>query len=463
MTLAIFDGGTVSNQYNHYQVFISSPGDVKLEREVTLRTIQRISANITSTLRLTLTPNMWEQETPDAPQGAGKSFQDRLNERIRGSNVFILILGARYGTSGKISNRSHTEQEVEEVLAKKQSNPKVTVLCYLKRLSSNPDPGPQERKNLAFRKRLAKQGIVSREFDDHTDFEKDLTHDLYALCVRLRNAQHKIECLSKFFLDHDGTFDAGRSLPADFALIYRPVLRKFEDESMDPSFWHKRLMPNVIFEDSKAIQKLQKLLRLMGHSSKVYMSYDLPNDVGLMNRLWICAPRMDSAMRAAKSGGASFQFERNESGNLLHLRRRKTALHISSPLSAYLDLQRFPDIMGGEWNAELGQIFARDYAILARLPALDNKSAVAGQVSDYFIAGLRGLGTWGVAWYLDRKFKALEDLPASGIIERLLEVTYFRGSIADVLDVTEMPQAYFNDQCSPATIKAQIMAARHPT
>ncbi len=451
----------MSNRYNHYQVFISSPGDVKIEREVTLATINRISASVSSSLRLTLTPNMWEQETPDAHQGTN-AFQDRLNERIRASHVFVLILGARYGTSPTGSARSHTEMEVEKVLEMKVTQPRVTVLCYLKRLRANPDPGTQEKRSLAFRKRLAKHGVIWREFDDHTDLEKDLTHDLYGLCIRLRNSQYKLDCLSRFFLDHDGTLDTGRSVSADFALIYRPVLRRFEDQSMDGEFWQKRLMPNVIFEDSKAIQKLQKLLRLLGNSTKVYMSYDLPNDLALLNRIWICAPRMDQALKAAARAGAAFRFERTDAANILHFRRGRKSVTLTSPLALYLEQQRAGKMTGGEWNSDLSNIFARDYAVLARLPASDNGSAVAGQVADYYVAGIRGLGTWGAAWYLDRKFKELEHCPAAGRVERLLEVTYFRGSIADVVDVTDKPPQYFAEQATLEVVRRQIDQARHP-
>ncbi len=52
----------------------------------------------------------------------------------------------------------------------------------------------------------------------------------------------------------------------------------------DPNLWLKRLEPNMVFEDGKALQKLEKTLRLLGFRNfRIYNSASIPSDVQFMN------------------------------------------------------------------------------------------------------------------------------------------------------------------------------------
>lgn len=452
-------GASVPKIYNHYSVFISSPRDVKDERAVCHETIQRVSNGVSDLQRLTLVPNAWERHLPETPQIGTKSIQDTLNDGVMFSDIFILILGARYGSIERNHTKSNTEREVDAILERKARDPRKTILCYLKKLAPNDDMGPQERANRKFRERLRAVGVMWKEYTDHREFEKEILHDLYRLTIKLRTSTFKVECLSRFLLPANETVDNDRQIATDLAIIYPPVMREYADQSHDPEFWHKRLMPNVIFEDSKAIQKLQKLARLLGIQTKVYMTYAIPSDVSVMNRLWICVPRIERAMRVAEERKASFKFHTRNGKRWLEWTRGGTTIAVESPLKKYLIEQRAKSDMNGEWSGKLGNIYARDYAILARLPATNQDIARENQSYDYFIGGVRGLGTWGAAWFLDRKFRHFRESNSLGRLEYLLEVHYNNGSITDVLDVSDQSQAYFEEHLLPRTIRQSIRNA----
>ena len=445
--------------YSHYSVFISSPGDVAAERAVCEKTVERISAGVADLLRLTLVPNTWERHPPETPQVGSKSIQDVIDERVKASDFFLLILGARYGSIEPNHTKSNTEREVDAILEKKRLDPRVTILCYLKILPKNLDAGPQEIANRAFRERLRNAGVMWKDYVDHTDFEKEVLHDLYKLAIRLRTSTFKLECLSRFLLPSNETVDHDRPVATDLAIIYRPVMRVYEDQSHDPAFWHKRLMPNVIFEDSKAIQKLQKLARLLGIQSKVFMASAVPAEVNVMNRVWVCAPRMEKVLNVARLRNASFEFHRHGDIRSATWTRNGVKVRIDSPMRKYLKEQRSTPETDGEWSSKLGNIHARDYGVLARLPANNQDFARENQSYDYFVAGIRGLGTWGAGWFLDRMARKFLDANASGRLEYLLEVHYRQGSITDVYDVSDRDQAYFDQQNQLRTIRKNIREA----
>jgi hypothetical protein len=73
------------------------------------------------------------------------------------------------------------------------------------------------------------------------------------------------------------------------------------------------------------------------------------------------------------------------------------------------------------------------------------------------LAGIRGLGTWGATWFIDKKLKELEVLPDDGDIQLLIEVLYKDGSIYDVKDVSSKTKKYFDDQNKIEVIKKTII------
>jgi hypothetical protein len=113
---------------------------------------------------------------------------------------------------------------------------------------------------------------------------------------------------------------------------------------------------------------------------------------------------------------------------------------------------------GGAWDAKKGKIIAKDFAVLARFkrPPETGIDVVSGHLHDYFLAGIRGLGTWGAGWFIDRSPSLLSKFKESDDIQLLLEVTYKNGRITTVKDVSNQNEKYFEAQLSKKLIRDEI-------
>jgi hypothetical protein len=177
-----------------------------------------------------------------------------------------------------------------------------------------------------------------------------------------------------------------------------------------------------------------------------------------MNRVWICLPRNIPALKQMEYYGeeACFKFiprQLSHEGYIQWRPRDSTEfIKIESPLSKYLLVQR-TFMSGGQWSPNHGQIVAKDYAILARFS--DKRES---GLKDYFLAGIRGLGTWGAGWFIDRRYKSFlkwenrDDVS----IQLLLEVIYKNEHIHEVNDVSHMPLSYFENENDISTIQKCI-------
>ena len=182
--------------------------------------------------------------------------------------------------------------------------------------------------------------------------------------------------------------------------------------------------------------------------------------------MWVCLPRNPYAVKQLKlyQNVCNFQFtaRRGKIAGYLQWRNGPDAesILVRSPLSKYLSLQR-SDNPGGEWRVDLGRIVCKDYAILARFSdTRQRRSMVAGTLKDYFLAGIRGLGTWGAAWFLDRKYSTFSGVDEDEPIQLLLEVTYQNENIVEVRDVSAEPRSYFEQQNREASIRKMIKDAQ---
>ena len=236
-------------------------------------------------------------------------------------------------------------------------------------------------------------------------------------------------------------------------------------ESPQTNVWIDRLQPNMVFEDHKALQKIEKSLRLIGFRDyRIYNSADIPSDVGFMNTFWICIPRNNKAapFLARHNRKLRFQFIRKTKRSDTYISwrpflRKQKKIIIASPLSKYLELQRINYPNNSEWEKQMSHIIAKDYAILARLNNTTTSPTMAdGILKDYFLAGIRGLGTWGAGWFIDRKYNHFLAWKENAEIQILLEVTYQEGRVIDVQDVSNKNQEYFFKENEIVNIKRKI-------
>jgi hypothetical protein len=158
---------------------------------------------------------------------------------------------------------------------------------------------------------------------------------------------------------------------------------------------------------------------------------------------------------------AKFTFVKNNGHSMIQWQpnQKGTApLIIHSPLSKYLEEQR-REIPGGDWRFDHGRMVAKDFAIIARFSDMRGRTTIPpNPLKDFFLAGIRGLGTWGAGWFLDHydnDFEEKCEKPNSDV-QFLLEVTYKNESILSVRDVSHESQSYFDAENKLQTIRTRI-------
>lgn len=448
--------------YQTLKIFISSPSDVPKERKFVEKVIKDINDKCCDDLGLSLKIINWENMTPSTPNLSKEKIQDIINEKVRECNIFILILNRRYGTIKNGHKKSNTEREVEIALNRLLKDRKITFLSYFKRFHIGSHIGVQAKKVLEFRQRLEDQDVWFNVYKDLDEFKNKVTHDIYNTIIKFKVSSRKQKYLKKFWQfgiaegDHD----------PKLAIIYPPVCRRLMRQENPDHIWFKRLMPNVVFEDLMAINKVQKTLRLVGFNYfKTYCIADIPNDIHRQNRVWICLPRSSAGQDVLMGykDRSHFYFDISPRANERTLHWRKSLesnnyFKIKSPLKKYLSLQR-KNKPGGDWSYEHSRIVAKDYAILARF---NNDKRVhierSPKLKDYFIAGIRGLGTWGAAWAVDRIYTDLfaKEIDEDDEFQILLEIIYVNGRIKEAKDVSCKDEAYFKKEYNLKTIKKRI-------
>jgi hypothetical protein len=184
------------------------------------------------------------------------------------------------------------------------------------------------------------------------------------------------------------------------------------------------------------------------------------------NRIWLSLPRNPAAQeRLAVFGGRSrFQFEGADSASRCIVwtsRDGKRQVRVQSPLRKYLRKQRANGL--DAWRPEYGDIHARDLAVIARFHWKDTRLSWHSTFYDYFIAGIRGLGTWGAGWYITHRYADLArlvheqaDENGEGDVQALLLVTFDNYCIQDVIDVSDKDQGFFDRELEDSHIDSVI-------
>lgn len=379
-------------------------------------------------------------------------------------DILILLLAKRIGSKESGFQEYNTKREINVMLDRIENGERVFILSYFKMLEQNLDPGPQEIKVKKLRHALQENKVIYNTYADRDGFERRLTHDLFKTVLRYLWDTPKQKAAKLFWQ----IGEAEQPTPMKMAIVYPPIDRSYTEREKPDNYWHNRLAPNIVFEDHKALQKIQKSMRMIGLGDyRIYTTSSIPKDIKYMNRIWICLPRNSSAQYQLKI------YEKEKRNNFRIVPRKKNQhaqilwknaksgdnfFRIKSPLSTYLEVQRGDKMRGGEWEGAMECIVAKDYAILARFrdvrPNIDTKPGLP--LYDYFFAGIRGLGTWGSTWFLDRRTRIFLNYNKYDDIQMLLEVIYWDGRIIDVKDVSNEPPSYFNEQLKKSVIRKNI-------
>ena len=453
----LYPGVYVADTYIVFRAFIASPGDVPTERHLAEETITKISRTVRDTVGAAIEAHKWEHLPPLTPKLAEERLQDVINREIEQCHFFILILNRRWGSVEPGHTLSNTEREIEAILNAYERDPTLQILAYFRELEPNADPGDQEVKVRQLRTRLETLGLAYRRYRDPSDFERLLTHDLYHVLLRIHLDPFKKQVFKNFWRFGE------TERPSDprVAMFYPPINRGGLSDGGNPEYWLRRLTTQVAFEDYKAIQKIDRAFRFMGFSNyRVFPSTDAPPEHPWLNRVSLCLPRNRlglEILRERSSRRFNVQSADRPPVNI-QWRSGTRDIVVYSPMAEYLRRQRTTMEIRGEWHGQLSRIIAKDFAVLARL---QRRSGQPGQpLWDYFVSGIRGVGTWGAAWYVDHEFRQLQRFTRTEDIQLLLEITFRDGRIFKVTDVSDQPQEYFNHEMDVAAIDENIREFR---
>lgn len=447
--------------YESLRAFISSPKDVTAERTIVEKVIKSVSNACKETLGVEIECVSWDDFIPQTSKLPDERIQDKLNLEVRKCNIFILILWKRYGSIEPGKSKANTERETEIALDLLKKEKKIILLTYFRDLPETEDPGPQQKSVEEFRNTLQKQGVWFKGYKTVPQFQEIFTHDLYRAIMRFRLSTKKHIALSKFWV-----FGIpNRPTHPSLVIIYPAMERSFMGPQNDPNVWLNRLEPNMVFEDYKALQKMENTLHLVGFRDfRICSSTGIPSDVQYMNRFWMCLPRNTRGLQQLHLYRDISRFDiiprRNRADSYILWNTNGAKVHsfiVHSPVAKYLREQRSGMDITGNWNIGMDQIIVKDYTILARFK--DRRKIVAMDyhyLNDFFLSGIRGLGTWGAGWFIDRKYQVFDNLDEKLDFQFLLEVEYRNGRIYDVKDVSDQPREYFEKENNINTIRKNI-------
>jgi hypothetical protein len=456
-------------------IFIAAPRDVEAERKYADEAVSEVSARTRDILDIALHPVNWRRFLPSAAR-KGERIQDRFSSRVTKCGIFIGILNARYGTEISFDRRiSGTEEEFNKAIANRHSIEILTYFCRgSENLRSERSLIEQAYKLQELQKKLQEADLLYRPYKDPDDFRSIIILDLFEAVLRVSSETERREQLRSFF--RFGVEDR-RHTPS--VLLGYPAIHKHavgaeaktNDRRSEPRYnWQERLLPNVVYEDFKAIQKLEALVRFTGVPDISSVTIDHPRiKAAPGNRIWLCVPRNEIAQHELHGlrERSRFQFVKHVDEprpHIVWLSNEVSPMKIESPLSIYLMRQGRPKT--GWWHRELGEIVARDYAIISRFRMPDTKYRTKDDpFYHYFIAGIRGLGTWGAAWYIDRKPAEIERLVADSggedsDVQALVEVTFSNFRVVAVRDVSDESADYFRGQMADEAIDSVIETFR---
>lgn len=468
-------------------VFIASPSDVAKEREITEAAVHALAPRLARLFGVTVVPLRWEQFAPISSYDATHP-QVGILRRIEPFSIFVGIVWKRYGTPVSGSRHSGTEMEFEHALDHRE---RISILSYFRkaptRLPKDKTARAQRRKVEKLKRRFQDKGVNWTSYVSPEDFERRIFGDLMEAALRLILSEEprKPTDYLKFF-KFGSHFRLG-SRP--LLIVYPPVTDPGPGHQKPIYNWRDRLLPHVIYEDSKAIQDIEEAMRIIGREYKT-VTTDSPDLDMAQNgdRVWVCLPRNRRAGRVLERLGTRVRFrfesisgDRNRPELVLRWRSREGSwIRLRSPLRRYMDKSSRPD-QEVPWKPLYGYAYAKDYAIFARFRVPSNWHAPdSGEYFyHYFVGGIRGLGTWGVGHLIDHESSNLvamaeasisnqtkqpsrpeeskrsvtesagtPDGPPRDDVQLLLEVTYENFRITQVRDVSEKPATYFEERFS---------------
>jgi len=460
-------------------VFIGSPNDVAEERHLAEAAVNALAPRLADIFGVTMVALRWESFAPISSADASHPQIDIL-KWIRPYSIFVGILFRRYGTTIAGVGETGTETEFNHALKHRD---RIKILSYFRdqdRTSIKRCPLETRRQMDDVKKlqnRLQDKSVRSVPYRTPEEFGSRVLPDLMeaALKMILQPEPIQLKHYAEFF--RFGRVARRGSQPIHIA--YPSANETGHGERSTTMDWSRHLLPRIVFEDAKAIQDVEGVMRLLareyrtGTTDSPELNLQEPGD-----RVWVCVPRNRPAHEVLARLGERVRFEfgfdqlegEAEKERFVRWKARDgRVLAIRSPLNRYLTQSCRPP-RESEWQAIFGHTIARDYAVLARFKVEAGPPAEEGQTFyHYFIGGIRGLGTWGAGWFIDHCADRLGDVARhskpfseAGLedVQVLLEVTFKDYRIVNVEEVSERDQSYFDSRFSEKYVTEEIQRAR---
>ncbi len=168
-----------------YDVFVSSPGDVVEEREIIGKIVNEINSTHSRVYGKSL--NILDFESYTYPN-RGEYAQGVINEQIGEYDIFIAILGDRFGTPTKVAG-SGTEEEIREAMRRYDCGEIDNLLIYLSTIPPNMDELDMDQfeKVELFKEELFKGDSrqLCDKYGSFEEFEGKIRSDLTNVFVKL--------------------------------------------------------------------------------------------------------------------------------------------------------------------------------------------------------------------------------------------------------------------------------------
>ena len=149
------------------KIFIASPRDLEKERVIFRDVVNHVNEVKAHSQNLHLVAVGWEDTLP----GKGRP-QALINEDVKASDLFIMLLWRRWGTpTGEYSSGVEEEYEIARASSNSKGNPQIWM--YFRSVPDEmlADPGPQLRKVLQFRAKIEREHkFLFITYEDENDW-----------------------------------------------------------------------------------------------------------------------------------------------------------------------------------------------------------------------------------------------------------------------------------------------------
>ncbi len=179
------------------RVLISSPADVRLEREAALEVVHEVNRLLGSDSLVRLEPIVWET---DLAAGIDSDPQEVVNRQIGDFELFVGIMWTRLGSRTPRA-ASGTIEEFERAIARWRQDPSsIQVMFYFSDVPTT--PGQLDPQQLAgvqkFRASLNERGVLYKTYADLEQFKLVLRHDLMVRAREWLGSQHQAQAIQDF-------------------------------------------------------------------------------------------------------------------------------------------------------------------------------------------------------------------------------------------------------------------------